>query len=657
MMKNDKQMIDMLRNEFEKSSESAKIPLKLQKESMVAMLKSETNKETDFSVKTGTKLVVIRRMAAAAAMLAVVIVGILAMRADGVRVIKRDTFYKSYEGAQIVKSAQSYEEIEVAVKEILGESEKESVSDSQNQSNAAQSNKNQTVINGEEILGKLYEGYRNIDVTEKTTDMLMSLDGVEADIVKNNGKYLYIVTTGKNLQTGNMTEQIKIVRTSDKKETEVASTLTLSDNSVAGAFEECIEIYIKNNILIAILGKTDFDTEAVTRTVYYDISNPEKPLKIREHTQDGKYLFSSLNGNSFCLVTDKQVEMTETGLVPSFAVDGKTESLNAEEIFISVNDPEASFIFITVTDISAFDKKVGRLAILGSGKQLYCSEGTIAATREFVSVDTDKNGEYLSFTEIYRFNINGSSISFVGSYVVEGSVIGGVCVIGENGYMAAVSSVTESSNVYVLDNEMEFVSGLKQIFPQKKVVNVRFIGDKGYLSSDDETMIIDFSSPKSPKVAGEVASKPFAGNLYEISDTKLLGISANADGSATLRLFDVSNSENPSATAEYTLSKNCMPLSVSDSRSVMVIPEKNMFGIPVVFSEGHIGSEVSSYMLFDVSDGNISPIGSCRHDEHYVGDAAVRASYIDGTVYTVSGKRISAFSVDTFEKISECVIR
>ena len=41
MMKNDKQMLDMLRNEFEKSSESAQIPLKLQKESMVAMLKNE----------------------------------------------------------------------------------------------------------------------------------------------------------------------------------------------------------------------------------------------------------------------------------------------------------------------------------------------------------------------------------------------------------------------------------------------------------------------------------------------------------------------------------------------------------------------------------------------------------------------------------------
>lgn len=654
-MKNDKQMIDMLRNELEKSSESVKMPLKLQKESMVAMLKNEENKETDFSVKTGTRLVVIRRLAAAAAMLAVVVVGILAMRADGVRVIKRDTFYKSYEGAQIVKSAQSYEEIEVAVKEILGESEKKPVSALHTQDGTVQSNKNQTVADSEEISDKLYEGYRNIDITEKTTDVLMPLDGVEADIVKNNGKYLYIVTTGKNLQTGNMTEQIKIVRTSDK-ETEVVSTLTVSDNSVSGAFEECIEIHIKNNILIAILGKTDFDTEAVTRTVYYDISNPEKPLKIREHMQDGKYLFSSLNGSSFCLVTDKQVEMTETGLVPSFTVDGKTESLNAEEIFISVNDPEASFIFITVTDIAAFDKQVGRLAILGSGKQLYCSEGTIAATREFVSVDTDKNGEYLSFTEIYRFNINGSSISFVGSYVVEGSVVGGVCVIGGNGYMTAVSSAAESSNVYVFDNEMEFVSGLKQIFPQKKVESVRFIGEKGYISSNDETMIIDFSSPKSPKVAGEVSSKPYNGSLYEISDAKLLGVRVN-DEATTLCLFDLSNSENSFATAEYTLSKNCMPLSVSDSRSVMVIPEKDMFGIPVVISDGQIGSEVSAYMLFDVSDGSISPIGLCRHDEHYVGDAAVRASYIDGTVYTVSGKRISSFSVDTFEKISECVIR
>ena len=668
-MKNDKQMLDMLRNEFKKSSESAQIPLKLQKESMVAMLKNEEIKETDFSVKTGTnksKVIPIRRMAAAAAMLAVVIVGVLAMRADGVKVIKRDTFYKSYEGAQIVKSAQSYEEIEVAVKEILEKDKNEPAAAPQNPAvQTAPDNKETT---------KLYEGYRNADVAEKQTtevaetlytasaffvgaDAVKSADDIHADIVRINNGYAYIVTTGKNLQTGNMTEQIKTVKLSSDGEMEVVSTLTLSDNVVAGAFEECIEIYIKNNVLIAILGKNDFKAESVTKAVYYDVSDPENPARIREHSQDGKYLFSSLNGNSLCLVTDKQISMSDSALVPSFTVDGKTETLNAEEIFISVNDPEASFIFITTTDISALDKSVGRLAILGSGKQLYCSESAITAAREFVSVDPDENGMYPSLTEIYRFNVNGSSISLAGSYIIEGTLVGGVSVSGEKKFMTAVSTVADSTNIFVFDNNMGFVSGLRQIMPQKKISGVRYIGTKAYISSGDETVTVDLSEPESPEVAGTIPSKLFAGNLYEISSSKLLGMNTDENGAVTFRLFDVSDSANPSAIAEYTLPEEYKPVLSADGRSVMIIPEKGVFGMPVIINDSETDSDVSAYLLFGASQGDIVNLGLLRHDEHYVGDAAVRAVCVDNTVYTVSGKRISAFALGTFEKTAECGIR
>lgn len=660
-MNNDKQMLDMLRNELKKSTESVKTPLRLQKESVVAMLNNDEHKETDFSVKTGTnksKIVAIRRLAAAAAMLAVVIVGVLAMKADGVKVIRRDTFYKSYEGAEIVRSAQSYEEIEVAVKEILGD---DGVN-SQNGKNPVQNSAPNTVLNGEQTIEKIYEGYRNTDtaginaneIGESLYAAVNPLFG--ADIVKNNGEYLYIVATGKNSETGSMTEQIKIVKAVPANEMKVVSTVTLSDNAVAGAFEECIEIYLKDNILIAIMGKKDFETETETAAVYYDISDPEAPVRIREHTQEGEYLFSSLNENSLCLVTDKQVKASDSSLVPSFDVDGVTTNIDAENVFISVNDPEASYIFITVTDISAFDKPVGHLAILGSGKQLYCSESAIAAAREFVSVEPDENGAYPSLTEIYRFNINGSSIEFAGSYVVEGSLFGGISVNSKNGYMTAATAVADSSNIYVFDKNMEFVSGLKKIFPMKKLSGVKYIGNKGYISSGDETLIVDLSSPKLPKVAGIISSKLFTGSLYEISETVLLGISTGADGSATFRLFDVSNSANPSVKAEYTLGKECT-LSSSDTRSVMIASNSGIFGVPVVIDNGENGAEVSAYMLFDVSEGKIIPAGLCCHDDSYVGDAAVRAISIGGTLYTVSGEKAVAFAADTHEVFALCEIR
>lgn len=681
-MKNDKQMLEMLARELKKSSESAKMPLRLQKESMVAMLKNDENKETDFSDKTGTKkskTADFRKYAAAAAMFIMVLAGAISMITGtrltpiSAKMVKEDTFYSGYKGAKFVKPAKSIEELEnvlnAAFKEDGTNAPERPVNPQKNEASGGE----QTTVSEEKIIDQLYAGYQSAASAEKSVDetvgnlsaanMAMSgtdvvpAQSVDADIKKTNGEYLYIVTTGKNAQTGNMTEQIKIVKTVSAEEMKTVSSITLCDNAVAGAYEECIAIQLRNNILIAILGRKDFDSESKTTAIYYDITNPEKPEKIRVHTQDGKYLFSSFRGNSFCLVTDKNVNGSDFSVVPAFTVDGITTELVLEEIFISVKDPEASYIFITVTDISGFDSPVGCLAILGSGKQLYCTEGAITVAREFVAVESEEEASNGSLTEIHRFNVEGSSVAYSGTCVVKGSLIGGVSVNPKNDYMMIATASPESSNIYVFDKNMEFVSGLEEILPGKKIDAVKFIGKKGYLASEDETVIVSLLVPKFPKAAGVIPEKLFMGNLYEISDSKLLDVYTDENGKTTFRLFDVSDPENPSDAAKYVLERNyALPSSV-DSRSVMIVSDKEMFGVPVVATDGENGTEFSAYMIFDVSEGKIEPVGLCRHENSYVGDAAVRAVYNNGTIYTVSGGKISAFSVNDCKRISQCEIR
>lgn len=696
-MKNDKQMLDMLRNEFEKSSESVKIPLRLQKESMVAMLRSEENNKTDFSVKTGTKKKagsVIRRYAAAAAIIVLVITGVISAstgagsNATAVKVIRKDNFYSAYSGIKLVRPADSVEEIENVVDELSEAKNKpqpENVQQTTKPDDGKISGVNEIISGAQEIVDKLYEGYQSVAAIEKeavngddisdggvkteppadsfsaaskassNTDVVVKSE-VDADIRKINGDYLYVVTTGRNPETGNLTEQLKIVSTASGKEMKTVNSITLCDNAVAGASEECLEIAFKDNILIAIIERKDFNSENETTAVYYDITNPEKPVEIRRHTQDGKYLFSSFRENSFSLVTDKYVSGADFSVVPSFDVDGTQTALDTNEVFISVKDREASYIFITVTDISDFASPVGRLAIIGSGKRIYCSEGAITVTREFVTVAAEDGESGGSLTEITRFNVDGSSVSLAGTYVVEGSLIGGVSVNAKNDYMMFAFEGSDSCNVYILDKNMEFVSGRGEIFPGQKIDAVKFIGQKGYITSGGETMIINLSMPKYVKGAGIIPSKLFTGNLYEISESKLLDIYTDDNGKVTFRLFDISDLENPTDAAKYVTEDNYTVLSSLDSRSIMVVSEKEMFGVPVVVKNIEKGTETSAYLIMDVSDGTIKPVGLCRHEESYVGDAAVRALYNDGTIYTVSGQKIEAFSIDTLENISGCEI-
>ncbi len=687
MKKTDKQTMDMLREELAKSSETAKVPLRLQKESVVTMLKSSDKNEKDFSLKTGNKrnIVVLRRITAAAAVIAVVIIAALYVNSGGVKIIKTDSFYKGYESVEPVKNARSYEDIEKAVREILGSKS----SDSKNRKPGEGDVKSPTDSVTKGVVDRLIEGYSEYVAQSKlpsdsdkytaetmpaAAEGVVSYGDFRADIVKTDGEYLYIVTTGVDEKTGTTLEQIKIVKAVPAEQMQVVSTLVLSNGADSSTVDECIEIYLKNNKLIALLnrysysmsGSAAFDSVS-TVAVHYDISDPTAPKKLREHIQDGRYVTSGLYENSLSLVTEKSIpavsakaDLEASGVIPSYSIDGSVTKLSAEEIFIAVNDPEASYLFITVTDITDYQAPVGKLAVLGCGKEIYCSAHTVAVARGFVSVDADKNGEHSSLTEIYRFNITGSSIAFSGSYIVKGSLAGGISVDEKSGYLRAATAESGSNSFYILNEKMEFVSGLTGILPGDKIKSVKHIGSNAYFvagGENEETVIIDISDPSKPVAAGTISTEGFSKELYEISGTALLGIGAVTEDTINISLFDVSDPENPKNASVYTLEGDFSLLSEADSRSVMLDTDKKIFGLPIVNRNPSAGTEISAYILFDVSEGVISPIGTYNHDTSYTGDAAVRGTCIDGTLYTVSGERVVAFSVEDCTVISSQAIR
>lgn len=680
MKKSDKQMLEMLEKELQKSAESANVPLRLQKESVVAMLRNAEIKETDFSDKTGTvskagkgNIAVIRRLAVTAAMLAVVVVGVLAMRTgDGVKVVKTDSFYEGYKGSSPVRSVGSYEEVEKAVEEILGsKSESSSAEKTTAEHENASGTDDRTVQKLEQVKDSVIKGYGeyvaianriadSINENAEKSHAVNEPDGVatygdfKADTVKTDGEYLYIASTGINSETGTTVEQIKIIRTVDGGGFEAVSDIILFEGTSKENFDECIEIYLKNNCLTAIMkrheysfGGTALYDNVSTVAVSYDISDPRAPVKIREHVQDGEYISSNLYENRLCIVTAKTIA-DRRATIPYLKIDGNQRVLKAKEIFLAVNDPEASYLFVTVTDIADFSKDVSCLAVLGCGKEIYCSSSVITVAREFVSVETDENNNRNSLTEIYRFNIKGSDIALSGSYIVQGLLADGVSVDESGNYLRAITTDNESSYVYVLDEKMKFVSGLKDIFPGEKISEVKFIGNNGYVivdGTEDKTMIIDFSDPSQPSVAGTIDAKAFSDDLYEISDNILLGMSEDEEGIVTLTLFDVSDPVNPVTAAVYSLGESCRLVSSSDSRSVMLAAEKGVFGIPVLKKDEKSGTEISAYVIFEMSDGKITPKGTYNHALSYIGDAAVRGTFIDNILYTVSGEKVVSFDL------------
>lgn len=708
MKKTDEQLLNTLREEFDKSAESAKVPLRLQKESIVSMLKSEQTREninTDFSDKTDTKdkknnIVILRRLTATAAMLAIVIAGVLATRPAEVKITKVDSFYENNIAANQIKNFRDDREIGDTINRILGRGNTQASSPEVQESSASQQSPLPSVtqssavslsapttaqpsseaayIGGYENLVAVRESGSNAGIhgTQYTFSNSISVSDIgsyEADIVKKDGDYLYILTYATKQQTGGTIEQIKIVKAVPAEEMQVVSTVTLSEYSSSQTVDECIEIHVKNGKLIALINRCDSVSGAdSTVAVFYDVSKPEAPVKIREHIQDGTYIYSNLQENNLCLVTDKSVtEAAENSqVIPSYTVDGTAYTLDAQKEIFMVNDPDSTYIFITVTDISDFSTPVGRFAILGSGKKLHFSSDSISFAREFVSVDADKNGSRESKTEISRFNIEGTSVVFAGSSMVNGSLIGGLSVDEESGNLRAITAGNESSDIYVYGKNMEPISGSSITHKGEKAIGGMFIGSNGYIvvsgKDGEKTMIIDLSDPKNPKTASKISTEDFAESMHMISDSLILGTNSeevfiekeiiDENGNVktveeesrliSFSLFDVSNPDNPSLSSTYTLDLNHTLLSAKNGKGIIVIPDKKMFGIPVKIYDSESQTETSAYMIFDVSDGNFDNIGYFSHSETVTGSSASRSAYDNGVLYTVSGEKIVAFSID-----------
>lgn len=668
MNKRDKQTIEMLREEFDRQSESVNIPQRLQKESIVKML-GETEKSNirDFSDNTGAgngNIIYLRKLTAIAAMLAIIVGCALFMRYEsGVRVIPSD--YAGRSGT-LVKCAESYEEIERTVEKILG---KEQTTQPDKNSESA-GNASTTAVR---VIDKLFnnkidkpENFKSeaVGIDNLVTEGVEAISRFEADIIRNDGNYIYVVTSGKNAATGSNVEQIKVVRAVPANEMGVAATIVLSDGNNAAEVDECFEIYLEGNKLIALMnrysyalaGSTAYD-KLSTVAVYYDITDPTAPVKVREHIQDGKYISSSISGEKLCLVTAKSISAAsaEAGMIPSFSINGEVNVPKAENIFIAVNDPEASYLFITSTNIADMTDTVECLAVLGSGKTVTCSSDVIMLTRGFVSVDADESGKHRTLTEIYRFNISAASIDFAGSYVVDGSVIGNICYDSINGRAIVASKGVSSTGVYVLNEKMELVGGTDGLLSGENAKSVKFIGTNCYIYSEEsgnQATVVDFSNPEKPRNGGKFEGSCLTETIYSVSESVLVTFEKLTTGDGLeLSLFDIGTSDIPEVISKYQLSEGFVLPDETDIRSIMIDSEKKLLGIPMVKTNPATGTDISSYVLFSISDGTISPVGTYNHNTEYSdGDAAVRGTSIGDTLYTVSGSKITAFS------ISDCTV-
>ncbi len=683
MKKNGKHIEELLKQDMV----NTEVPENLRKEKIIEMLSEQKDfsdrtgnvidigAARDTAPKTGVSAAVIQRVATAAAAVAIIVVSVLFARVNtDVKIIGTEPMYGNYNAENLIVKLSSYDEVEQAVQNAL-QKDKPNIpaatqdssgkTDSTQVTNASSGNNiNTFVIDDSVILESTVSAY------QAGGDLVETLTGLKADIVKSNGKYLFVA--GSALTDKGKEETVTVIKALPAEEMAVVSTVVLSDNSSSNSIDECIEIYLKDNKLIAVMGRDSYVMEdkaaygkSTTSVLYYDISNPNKPQKIREHIQDGKYIVSGITeSGSLYLITEKAVTATQKDSIPVYSVDGVQKMPFTEDIFMAVNDPEAAFTFITVTDIEDFAKPVDCLAFFGSiSGRLYISGDSVMVSRSFISVEPDENGVHANLTEIYRFDIGESTVNFAGSYAVKGFLPGNPVVDEKTGWLTVVATGAESTRLYVLNGKMEVVSELDGIFPGEKIKSTKFYGQNCYITSGGKTgatMVISLADLKNPHRTEVVTASGIGDKLFSAGDELAIRIGAENYGDIlkdiNIGLLDLSDPLNPGSLDLYNLSDISSGISIFDSKGIMIMQDEKILGIPVLRKDAGTKENVLSYALFRFADGDIKPVGWFNHETKADEATAVRGTCIGDVFYSITGDKIVAFSISEETRIASVEI-
>ena len=522
-------------------------------------------------------------------------------------------------------------------------------------------------------------GYSDTNVRE---------EGVgEADIVKTDGKRLYIVNN----------QQIQIVGI-EKEEMEHLSTIRLD--------QECYvsEIFVKGDRLIAVYSQSEYRDQGDVSTGEYggrylqyavaetfDISKPEKPKSVGKISQSGNYNTMRVSGDYVYLLSDFYAEIYSSrtdrdGYIPM--VQGKR--IESGDILMPMGARAEKYTIISAFSIKDPEKKVDTKAVFGSAGMCYVSRNNIYICESdygdygimpLARQGGGSSGRSVSGTCIRKVSYKDGKLTAVGQTEVDGTLNDSFSIDEYEGNLRLVVTVTPISSdngstprlfglteeaaqeqelkdtnfLYILDENLEELSRIEGLAEDEVVYSARFMGDTGYFVTFrqmDPLFSVDLSDPKKPEILGKLKIPGFSEYLHPYGEGKLLGIGMDVDetGTATegvkLSMFDISDPENVTEAEKYVLENTYSSDVFYDYKSALVDVEKNLIGF-------RVDGDVMRYVIFSYGKNGFECIFE-RELSGYAWNA--RALYSGSRLYLTAGNTVESYDMKSFQKIDDIVL-
>ncbi|MDP2643016.1 MAG: beta-propeller domain-containing protein [Candidatus Peregrinibacteria bacterium] len=451
----------------------------------------------------------------------------------------------------------------------------------------------------------------------------------EADIVKNDGQYVYTLK-------GNTVRIVDAYPPNSMKE---LTKVTVADQNFYPS-----EMYVDDDRLVVVgtsyngnvflegksggtfISDTITLSGSLTKVYVFDITDKTKVKQIRELSFEGNYNSSRKIGNNVYLVANQYMyylpwgyaeNAKNEGVVPYYAdsKDGKISPVTGcSDVYYVPGHTSMNYAIVAGIPVDDATKSVSKQVIMGSSSNIYASTDNLYLAEPRYSnygwwLDSVSDEE----TYLYKFSLSGSLVKYQGSGTVPGTILNQFSMDESGDYfrIATTKGDTESennksqNNVYVLDGDMNTVGALTGLAKGERIYSTRFVGNRLYMvtfKNTDPLFVIGLDDPKSPKVLGKLKIPGYSDYLHPYDETHIIGFgkeAVDAEGGMgwmgdnfawyqgmKVAMFDVSDTEHPTEMFKITIGDRgtSSPL-LYDHKALLFDKAKGILAFPVSLYE------------------------------------------------------------------------
>jgi len=512
----------------------------------------------------------------------------------------------------------------------------------------------------------------------------------EADIVKTDGDYIYLVSGQKVIIMKAYPPEQAQVLSEIKLEGTVIGIFINGDRLVV--FEEETPYYPYYDLPSWVEGTYMPYISPRTYIKVYDVSDRENPRLQREISADGQYVSSRMIGDyAYVVINEPVYEQDDELNIPRIYSGGKKTEIPATDIYYSdVSDYYYMYTTIMAINTQNDDQKATYATmLLGASSNLYVSLDNIYLTFPVWGGDVGDFGR----TSIHRIHIAGNNMTYVANGEVPGMVLNQFSMDEYEGYFRVATTTREGTSrnhIYTLDMALNITGSLTDLAPGETIYSARFMGERGYLvtfKKVDPLFVIDLSDPYNPEVLGYLKVTGYSDYLHPYDENHIIGIGKETTDAGDfawyqgvkISLFDVTDVKNPQEISKLEIGDRGTDSPVLwDHKAFLFDRSRNLLVIPILVAEvdqseypegvpsNAYGEPVwqGAYVFHVSPDVGLNLTGRITHIESpadlergyyysYSPLSVMRSLYIDDVLYTISDAKIMMNNLENLDYINE----